>query len=177
MIASLLSLIPWYWRWLAIVGAFVACFGYGFVKGVQHEEGNFNDFKADVDKTEAAALAVQVDRQRISKALIAQKDAEREQDRKDSDDFWAAYVAGLQLDDGAGPAKEPIRIAPGVCNDPARDNELSGAIEAARRATRAALKEYRRGIAPLLGAAEVQTGDLIDVQDWAAHEQLINHQP
>lgn len=175
--SALLALIPWYWRWLAILAAFAACFGYGFVKGVHFEEARFDAFKAGVDKVEAAALAVQLERKRLSDAFIKQKDADRETAVQDIDDYWAAYVAGLPVNPRGGAAAQPVREPPKICNDPARDQELSGALESARLATRAALAEYRRGIAPLLGAAEVQTGDLVDVQDWAQREQLLNHQP
>lgn len=175
--SALLSLVPWYYRWLAIAAAFAGCFGYGFVKGVHHEEGAFDAFKAAVDKTAEAALAVQVDRKRQSDALIKQEDERHVQQLKEVSDYWTAYVARVRAGAGSGAATKPVRIASSICNDPARDEQLSGAITVARSELRDAVAAYRAGLGGLFAACEVQTANLIDVQGWAAHEQLLNHVP
>ena len=175
--SALLALVPWYYRWLAIVGAFLACFGYGFVKGVHFEGARFDAFKAGVDKIEAAQLAVQLERKRLSEALIQKKDADHAVEIKEVRDYWTAYADRVRLDAGRGEGKKPVRIASTICNDPARDQQLSGAITIARSELRDALAEYRAGLGGLFAACEVQAADLVDVQDWAAREQLLNASP
>lgn len=172
-----MKLVPWYYRWLAILAAFAACFAYGYLKGVQHEEGKVDEIRHDIDVERAGVIARQAERKRLSDALIKKKDADRETQVADAHRWWSNYVAGLHAAGEVGPGAQPVRKPAPICNDPARDNELQGAIDAARRATRAAIAEYRSGIGPLLAACELQTSDLVDLQDWAQHERLLNAVP
>lgn len=174
---ALLALVPWYYRWLAIAIALAAAVGFGFMKGVEFEEGELDKVRHDIDVERAGVIARQAERKRLSDADIKKRDDKRETDLAGAHRWWADYVARLCAGRDDCPGAQPIRKPAPICNDAARDAELQGAIDAARRDTRAALAEYRRGIGSLLSACEVQTGDLVDVQDWAQHQQLLNAAP
>lgn len=176
MIDGLLKLVPWPYRWLAFVVLIAAAMAFGAAKMHEFDEAKYDKLVADVDKAGAVQLAKQEERRRISKAFTDKKDADHAQEIKDTRSYWTAYVERV-LGARGGEGVEPIRGPSKICNDPARDSQLSGAIAVARSDLRAAVAGYRAGLGRLFGACEVQTADLIDVQEWALREQLLNNQP
>lgn len=177
MISKLLELVPWYWRWAALAVAFVACFGYGWVRGSAHEEQALDDFRAGVSKAYNEQVVRQAERKRLSDEFTKGKDERHAVEKDEIRDYWARYVKRMRDAAGAGAGAEPVRITSTICNDSARDQQLSGALTVARSEFREAIAEYRAGLGGLFAACQVQTADLVDVQEWAIYQQLLNQQP
>lgn len=177
MIDRLLALIPWYYRWLAFAALIAASMAYGAAMMHRHDVKVLDKLEADIAKAQAVLEAERAERKRASDRLIREKDNERGTQVADAHRWWAAYVDGLLKRGGPGQGKEPVRIAATVCGDAARDHRLSVALADYRDGVAAGLAKYREGVAGLLAACEVQTRDLMNLQDWAIHEQLINAVP
>lgn len=175
---KLLELVPLPYRWLAMALLVAAVWGTGWLQGAHHEELARVALEVGIDKEREGFVERQAERKRLSDAFIAKGDQKREDDLRDAHRWWAGYVERMQRGDGgAGEAKEPVRVTSKICDNPARDQQLSGAIAVSRSDLRRAVGAYRAGIGRLLAACELQATDLINVQEWAQYEQLLHHQP
>lgn len=72
---SLTALIPWPYRWLALMVLCASLFGYGWVKGAEHGAVKLDAYKAQQQKQvdAAAARAGQTSRDLLSDSLILEK--------------------------------------------------------------------------------------------------------
>lgn len=149
-------------------------FLFGYAKGGEAGEEELEQFRVGVDKAHAQQLALDAERKRLSEALIAEKDSQHDEALRNANLWWAGYFDRMQHDAGRRARAKPVPVESKICNDAARDHELSLAVRAAEQDLRRATDEYQAGIARLLGAAEVQTADLLNLQDTWARERLIN---
>jgi hypothetical protein len=178
MIYTLFKLVPWYWRWAMLAALIAAAIAFGAAQMHGYDVLKLTALEADVAKAEAIAQALQADHKAKSDQLIKEKDADRALELATNDAYWSDYIDRLQPPAAGGDVvPEPVRPAPTVCADPARDRQLSAAIAVARSETRGAIADHRAGIGRLLERGHLQTADLMCVQDWAHHEQLINAEP
>lgn len=175
--SALLALVPWYYRWLAILIALVAAAAFGAAKMHGFMQDKIDKLEKDIAVAEAAAAGRDAQRTQDSNNLINEKDRQHEDNLARYGAAWARELARVQHDGGAGQGAQPVRTPSTICGDPARDNRLSSALAAARGEARQRLVEYRAGVGRLLAACQLQTGDLVIVQDWAQHEQLLNAVP
>lgn len=99
---------------------------------------------------------------------IATKDADYEKNLLVVSNAWKSYADSLRVKPGgssAGQGPKPDQaITSLACNDPAKDALVSAAIEGARREVRAAITEYRIGLAGLFEQADKQAEQLITLQ-------------
>lgn len=175
--SALLALVPWYWRLGAVAALAATSFAFGYLNGSEAGEDALDALQAKVEKTTGELLARQGERARIAAATTKEKDARHAEDLQEIRDYWTGYAERLRRGAGGRPAGEPVREPAAVCDDPARDQRLSYAVAVARSEIRDALAEYRAGVGELSEAGELQTADLIDLQETWAHRQLLNNQP
>lgn len=173
----LTSLIPWYYRWLAILVALVAAAAFGAAKMHVYMQDKIDKLEKDIALAEAAAAGRDAQRQQDSDNLINEKDRQHAENLARYGAAWAAELARVQHGGGTSQGAQPVRAPSTICGDTARDNRLSFALASARGEARQRLTEYRAGVGRLLAACQLQTGDLVIVQDWAQHEQLLNAVP
>jgi hypothetical protein len=129
-------------------------------------------------------------REASSRALIAKLEGERDDRIERINKTWARMV-GEQEDAAAravadlerlreqprgGGAAQPVRVVAEVCDDAAANRGLSDAISRHLAEVRRVLAGERAAVAGLLKACELQTGDLLDVQTWAAGERTIHRE-
>ena len=158
----MLSLIPLPYRLLAIALLIVATFAAGWVKGNDHGTAKLTAFVAK-EATEASRIS-------NIRQTITQK-VEADHAKKDAATV-AKYDAALRLLHANAGAK-PVPVAATICNDQAADNRLSDAIADYLAGVRSIIASERAKVAGLGKVAELQTGTLVEGQDWLTKQEAV----
>lgn len=163
------------YAWLGIALVVIAAEGAVYWAGGVGPRADLEKMVLEVKARTAEIRAMEARAASERQTLITEKDAERAKTAEVVSVAWSAEYRRLQQSASAGgrtPGKS-ARIVASVCNDPATDQRLSDAVSKSRDGYRSEIGRYRQGIAGLLEACQLQTGDLINVQQYLARARKI----
>jgi hypothetical protein len=170
-----------YWLHMAIAAGVLALAGLIYYEGGRGPRAELKqreaEWKAAVAEREAE------DYEDLAASIEYNREADQRRDERVEtvNRTWAAIAAGLR-DDGARAraAPKPVPVVARICNDPARDQQLSRAVDDYRAEVQgvigellAAARESRSEATRLLVACDLEVGDLIEVQAWASHQKQL----
>lgn len=170
-----------YWLHMAIAAAALAIAGGIYYEGGRGPRAELRQKVAEWK--EAAAEREAEDFEDLAASIEYNREADqRRDDRVETiNRTWATLADGLRNDRaGSGSSPKPIPIVARICNDSARDQQLSGAVDEFRSEVQgiigellAAARASRSEATRLLAACDLSVGDLVEVQAWAKHQQQL----
>lgn len=178
-----------YWSYIAIGLVVIAYTGGVYYQGGVGPRAELAKERAEVEAETAKLVAAWQEDQDESDMYIAQLEEAHDQRVGRINTAWDAFIAGLPAgvhgNASGSPKPKPVPIAASVCNDAAVNQRLSLALSRYRDEVRDSIDQERSGrrsiaageraeTSRLLKACELQTGDLIEVQDWAQKERQIH---
>lgn len=176
MIAWLKLINPKVWIVVALFILFALFTGAVYRAGGAGPRADLVVLKEGVRAAHSAQVKEDARREAEHKTLIKGKDDEREKTILAVSSAWDTYAAGLRAD--ASRAKrdtESVRIASKRCDNATGNDAVSAAVSSFRDEVRAAVAGFREEVAGQLKQAQLNTNQLIRVQDALAKEQQINH--
>ena len=159
------------WRFWALLGI-LASYGWTYYRGWSSAHDDHLEYVAAAQQQTAIMIRVQREREVQSANTIKESDARRTRDLGTVGRAFADWVRGHPGDPPAG--EKPAPITSRVCDDPARDQGLSDAIQRYLDGVRAATAALGAGIARLLEQAQRQTVDLVNLQETVLRLKMIN---
>lgn len=174
-LAILKALDPRIWLGLAIAIAFAAFVGWVYHAGWSSARKEHLAYVEKQQAISAELLRAQRERKAQSDQATAELDKKRGEQLAAVGRAWAGW---LRERPSGGAAAQPVRIDAAICDDPAKDNRLSDAVQRYVDGVRSAAEELGRGAATLLEQAERQAVDQgLCVEGWARLKKINSAQP
>lgn len=187
MIAWLKALNPKVWFAIALLVLFAGYTAAVYRAGGAGPRAKLSGLQEAIRIVHLAQVKEDARREDAHQALIKEKDNERLQAIADTTLSWDSYVAGLRTaPSGASEDKKPVRIASQRCDNATGNDAVSAAVSGFRDEARSAVADFeaetgaavggfRAEVAGQLKQGQLNTDQLLRVQDALAKEQQINH--
>lgn len=172
-----LAALKKFWPYIAVGIAVLVVVGIIYHAGGVGPRAELAKYRAEVAGAAKMAEAAAAEKKKQSELLTKQMEAKHDEDKKQIVDDWSnytAYLAGLLKRPGGSAGEKSIRPVAEVCNDQAANDRLSDALQRYRDEYRSAIGRERLQIAGFLEACQLQTKALVEVQEWAIQERLLN---
>lgn len=185
---ALTSFLSRYWTYILTAIIVVAILAVVYWQGGAPYRAQLAKEHAEQEAAKIKAEAADASDQDQSKGLVDRLNKEHADEKARLNRTWADIVAGMQRSGDQPPARQPVQVSAGICQDATRNQRLSdsisiylgevrAAIDAERAANRRVIADERKETAGLLEVAESQAVDLETTQEWVAEETKIWETP